>query len=127
MLNRRYADVVLDSPPSTLCSSVYEALFTHGVDGVLITSADGRTLGANTRACELLGRTELELIQLGRDGIVDRRDRRWREALETRARDGAFRGVFRLRRGDGSAFPAEVTTATFLAGTRPGRTCRSGT
>jgi PAS domain-containing protein len=60
----RYADVVLDSTPSTLRSSVYEALFTRGVDGVLITSADGRTLGANARACELLGRTELELIEL---------------------------------------------------------------
>jgi PAS domain S-box-containing protein len=116
---RRYADVILDPAPSTLRSSLYEALFVHGLDGVLITSADGRTLGANARACELLGRTELELIELGRDGIVDRRDRRWSEALETRAREGAFRGVFRLRRSDGSTFPAEVTTATFLDGDSP--------
>ncbi len=112
----RYTDVVLGSPPSTLRTSVYEALFIHGLDGVLITSADGRTLGANARACELLGRTEVELIELGRDGIVDRGDRRWREALETRAREGAFRGVFRFRHGDGSTFPAEVTMATFLDG-----------
>ena len=111
--------MILESAPSTLRSSVYEALFIHGLDGVLITSADGRTLGANARACELLGRTELQLIELGRDGIVDRRDRRWREALETRAREGAFRGVFRLRRSDGSTFPAEVTTATFLDGDSP--------
>src|SRR3712207_4974091 len=41
------------------------------------------------------------------------------EALEIRAREGAFRGVFRLRRGDGSTFPAEVTTATFLDGDSP--------
>jgi diguanylate cyclase (GGDEF)-like protein/PAS domain S-box-containing protein len=116
---RRYADVILEPTPSTLRSSVYEALFIHGVDGVLITSADGRILGANARACELLGRTELQLIELGRDGIVDRRDRRWRAALETRAPEGAFRGVFRFRRGDGSTFSAEVTTASFLDGDSP--------
>ena len=111
--------MILESAPSTLRSCLYVALFIHALDGVLITSADGRTLGANARACELLGRTELQLIELGRDGIVDRRDRRWREALETRAREGAFRGVFRLRRSDGSTFPAEVTTATFLDGDSP--------
>jgi diguanylate cyclase (GGDEF)-like protein/PAS domain S-box-containing protein len=116
---RRYADVTLEPTPSTLRSSVYEALFIHGLDGVLITSADGRILGANARACELLGWTEPQLIELGRDGIVDGCDRRWREALETRAREGAFRGLFRLRRSDRSTFPAEVTTATLLDGDSP--------
>jgi len=42
----RYADVILESAPSTLRSSVYEALFIHGLDGVLITSADGRERGS---------------------------------------------------------------------------------
>jgi diguanylate cyclase (GGDEF)-like protein/PAS domain S-box-containing protein len=86
------------------------------LDGVLITSADGRALGANARACELLGMTEPEVLASGRDGIVDHSDRRWREALEIRAREGVFRGVVTLRRGDGSTFPAEVTTATFADG-----------
>ncbi|SFK54010.1 putative bifunctional diguanylate cyclase/phosphodiesterase [Geodermatophilus ruber] len=102
--------------PAPLRSTVYESLFVHGVDGVLITSADGQTLAANARACELLGWSEAELLELGRDGVVDQGDRRWTEALETRARDGAFRGTFRLRRRDGTSFPAEVTTATFLDG-----------
>src|SRR3954452_685835 len=89
---RLYTELILESASSTLRSSVYEALFIHGLDGVLITSADGRTLGANARACELLGRTELELIELGRDGIVDRRDRRGGGGVESRGRGGGVRG-----------------------------------
>jgi diguanylate cyclase (GGDEF)-like protein/PAS domain S-box-containing protein len=111
---RRYADVILEQEPSTPPRSVYEALFVHGLDGILITSGDdGRILGANARACDLLGRTEAELVELGREGIVDLRDPRWSEALEALSREGAFRGVLGLRRGDGSTFPAEITTATF--------------
>jgi PAS domain S-box-containing protein len=81
---------------------------------VLITAADGRVLGANTRACDLLGRTDPELIELGWDEVLDRRSGSWEEALETHTRHGAFRGVCRLRRGDGSTFAAEVTSATIL-------------
>jgi diguanylate cyclase (GGDEF)-like protein/PAS domain S-box-containing protein len=116
--NRADIDRVTEIDVWDLTGSVYEALFTHGVDGVLITSMDGRALGANKRACELLGCSEAELIGLGRDGVVDRRDPRWGEALQIRARGGAFRGVLRMRRGDGSTFPAEVTTAMFDDGVR---------
>ena len=116
--NRADNDRVTDIDVCEPTGSVYEALFTHGVDGVLITSPDGRIAGANQRACELLGRSEVELIDLGRDGVVDRRDTRWVEALQVRARDGAFRGELRMRRRDGSTFPAEVTTAIFDDGIR---------
>ncbi|MGY1823173.1 putative bifunctional diguanylate cyclase/phosphodiesterase [Geodermatophilus sp. SYSU D00079] len=115
----RYVDVVLSPTGTTLGSSVYEALFTHGVDGVLITSADGRTLGANTRACELLGAGELDLVRAGRDGVVDTRDGRWAHAVQTRAREGSFRGVVPMRRSDGTTFPAEITTALFRDGNAP--------
>jgi diguanylate cyclase (GGDEF)-like protein/PAS domain S-box-containing protein len=115
----RYVDVLLSATGTALGGSVYEALFTHGVDGVLITSADGRTLGANTRACELLGACELDLVRAGRDGVVDRRDGRWAVAVQARAREGSFRGVVRMRRSDGTTFPAEITTALFRDGDAP--------
>jgi len=99
-------------------TSVYEALFVRGVDGVLLATPDGQIQGANERACELLGHTEEQLILLGRDGISDRRDARWDVALETRARDGFFRGVLRIRRSDGTTFPAEITSAEFSDGDR---------
>ena len=106
-------DTLTHSPPVT---SVFESLFVHGVDGVLLTTPDGRIQRANTRACELLGWTEAELVAIGREGIAERRDPRWTVALETRARVGLFRGVLRMRRSDGTAFPAEVTSAEFPEG-----------
>jgi diguanylate cyclase (GGDEF)-like protein/PAS domain S-box-containing protein len=105
--------------PSSLSSGVHAALFVHGLDGVLLTSADGRTLAANGRACELLGRTERELLGLGVHAIVDGSDGRWADALATPVHAGAFRGLFRLRRADGSTFPAEVTTGSLPGEGRP--------
>ena len=101
-----------------MVTSVYESLFVHGIDGVLLATPDGRIQRANGRACELLGWTEDELAVIGREGIADRRDPRWAAALETRAHVGYFRGVLSLRRSDGTTFPAEITSAEFSDGNR---------
>ncbi|MGY1682347.1 putative bifunctional diguanylate cyclase/phosphodiesterase [Geodermatophilus sp. SYSU D01176] len=101
---------------ATLPSDVYEAMFTQGIDGFLLTSPDGRIHRANARACELLGWSEAEVSQLGREDLADLRDPAWAEAAAVRGRDGAYRGVLRIRRRDGSTFPAEVTSALFSDG-----------
>ncbi|WP_222269534.1 putative bifunctional diguanylate cyclase/phosphodiesterase [Modestobacter marinus] len=101
-------------PRAPLPGSFYEALFAHALDGVLVGSPDGRVLRANARACELLGRSEDELVRIGRNGIADPSDPQWAAAVATRARTGAFRGLLRMQRGDGSTFPAEVTSAAYL-------------
>jgi len=108
--------MTLDPATPTLRSGVYEALFVHGLDGVLIACAEGQVLAANARACELLGRTEHELLELGLEGIVTASDGRWSEVLGIRDRTSAFRGVVQVVRGDGSTVAAEVTTGTFLDG-----------
>ncbi|MGR6963325.1 putative bifunctional diguanylate cyclase/phosphodiesterase [Geodermatophilus sp. URMC 61] len=104
------------SPHPSLPGGVYEAMFTHGIDGFLLASPEGRIHRANARACQLLGWTEAEIVRLGRADIADRRDAGWAEAAAVRRRDGAYRGVLRMRRRDGSTFPAEVTTALFSDG-----------
>ncbi|MGY2079320.1 putative bifunctional diguanylate cyclase/phosphodiesterase [Modestobacter sp. SYSU DS0657] len=108
----------LTDPPvhDPLTTTVFESLFVHGVDGALLATPDGRIQRANARACELLGWTEEELTVIGRDGIADRRDRRWTAAVEAQTREGFFRGVLRVRRSDGSTFPAELTSAEFFDG-----------
>ncbi|MGY1753432.1 putative bifunctional diguanylate cyclase/phosphodiesterase [Blastococcus sp. SYSU D01042] len=104
----------------TLRNGVYEALVVHSLDGMLIGTAEGQVLAANARACELLGRTEHELVELGLAGLTGGADRRWSEVLGLRDRTSAFRGVVQFVRGDGSTVATEVTTGTFLDGDRPG-------
>ncbi|SNR52633.1 putative bifunctional diguanylate cyclase/phosphodiesterase [Blastococcus mobilis] len=103
--------MVEQTAPEPPPSGVYESMFLHGIDGFLFATEDGRILRANPRACELLGRSEADLIEHGRDGLTDPRDHRWAEAVERRRQTGAFRGVLRLLRGDGSTFSAEVSSA----------------
>ncbi len=104
------------SQHTSLPGDVYEAMFAQGIDGFLLTSPDGRIHRANARACELLGWSEAEIVELGRSDLADRRDPTWAEAVAVRGRDSAYRGVLRMRRRDGSTFPAEVTTALFSDG-----------
>lgn len=108
---------MVDSPaPGALLGRVYESMFVHGIDGFLLATEDGCILRANPRACELLGRSERDLVERGRDSLIDPRDRRWAKAVEDRHAAGAFRGVLSLRRGDGSTLPAEVNTAVLPDG-----------
>src|SRR3978361_72116 len=89
-------------------TSMYASMFVHSIDGFLLTAPDGHVVRANPRACELLGLSEDEIVGRGGEGVVDRRDPGWAEAMEVRGRMGAYRGVLRVQRGDGTSFPAEV-------------------
>ena len=92
------------------------AWFEASTDGVLLFSGDGRVSDANREACQVLGRPREELLGLGYDGIFDASDPRLSRALAERDRKGRFRGDLGLLRGDGSAFPAEVSLATWGGG-----------
>ena len=91
----------------------YRALFEQSIDAVLQTAPDGQILAANAAACRLFGRSEAELRQVGRAGVVDSSDPRAAAALEERSRTGRFRGELTLIRRDGTRFPAEVSTAVY--------------
>jgi len=91
----------------------YHSVFENSIDAILLTSPDGSILAANPAACRILGRTEEELREVGRDGVVDRSDPRLRYLLEERARTGRFSGELTLKRKDGTRFPAELTTGLF--------------
>ncbi len=78
---------------ASLPGDVYEAMYAQGIDGFLLTSPDGRIHRANARACELLGWSEAEIVELSRSDLADRRDPTWVEAVAVRGRDSAYRGV----------------------------------
>jgi len=101
----------------------YRAIFEHSVDGVLFTAPDGRVLAANESAARLLGRTAVELCEVGRAGLMDSADTRWVPALAERARTGRVRADVRMLRGDGTSVEVEVTSKIFRTATGDERAC----
>jgi len=83
------------------------------MDAVLLMALDGRVFAANPAACRMFGRSEQELIQIGRNGIMDNPDPRLVLALEEPARTGWFHGELTAVRKDGTKFPVEVTSVMF--------------
>ncbi len=93
----------------------YHSLYENSLDAVLLTAPDGRILAANPAACRVFGRTEEEICQAGRNGLVDPKDLRVTPLLEERARTGQAKGELFLIRKDGTRFPAEVSSVVFEA------------
>ena len=91
----------------------YRSIFDNSLDAIMLTRTDGRIFKANRAACEMLQRTEDEICQLGREGIVDTSDPRLTAALDERLREGRVRAELTFIRKDGSQFPVDVTSAIF--------------
>ncbi|NLW69418.1 MAG: PAS domain S-box protein [Bacteriovoracaceae bacterium] len=89
----------------------YRSLFESSIDGILLTMPDGRITAANPAACRILQMTEEEIVQAGRDGVVDTSDPRLRLALEERRRKGKARAELIFRRKDGTTFPADISSS----------------
>jgi len=91
-------------------SSLYESLFEHSADGVLLTRLDGSVVRANPAACRALRMSETEVRNRGRaDVVVD--DPALHAMLAERQEKGATAGQLLFRRGDGTTFPVELTSA----------------
>src|SRR5664280_578702 len=91
----------------------YRSLFATSLDAVLLTTPGGEILAANAAACRMFGRSEEELMRIGRAGVVGRSDPRVPAGLEERARTGTFHGEITLLRSDQTKFTGEISTAVF--------------
>ncbi len=94
----------------------YRLLFENSNEAMLLTRPTGEIVAANPAACRLFRWTEQEIQAAGRAGIVDESDPRLAGALETREREGVFRGELRMKRGDGSTFPGHMSSSLFTSG-----------
>ncbi|MBE7942647.1 MULTISPECIES: ATP-binding protein [Ramlibacter] len=92
----------------------WRLLFEHSLDGVLQTSPGGSVVSANPAACAMLGYTEEELRQLGRDRLVHQADTRLARLLAQRDETGAARGPVSFRRRDGTTIEVEVSSSRYL-------------
>jgi PAS domain S-box-containing protein len=91
----------------------FRLLFEYSMDGVLITVPNGKLLRANPAACRIFGRTEEEIIELGREAIINYTDPRMETALKQRDFTGLFFGELSGFRKDGTTFPIEISCALF--------------
>ncbi|MBE0568587.1 MAG: PAS domain S-box protein [Deltaproteobacteria bacterium] len=103
----RLINLLLDS------ENKYRTFFENSMDAMFITKPDGLVLEANAAACEMFGYTEEELIQGGRNAVVDPDDQRLLSALKERERKGRFAGDLNFKRKDGTELPAEITSVIF--------------
>lgn len=95
----------------------YKAFFENSIDAILITQPDGRIVSANVAACEMFGRTEEELLEVGRAGVEDTTDDRLVKILKERNKSGRATGQVRFLRKNGDCFLAYISSAIFKSPT----------
>lgn len=91
----------------------FQLVFDNALDGAFFTEPGGAIFAANKTACELLGRSERELCEGGRDIVIDPDDRRFDLAQEEVLRTGRFYGELDFRTKGGTIFPAAVSASMF--------------
>jgi PAS domain S-box-containing protein len=91
----------------------YRTIIENSEDAILLTALDGKIIQTNPAACRIFGRTKAEIIQVGREGVIDATDLRLPVALEERKRTGRFRGELTLLRRNGQSFPGEIASTVF--------------
>lgn len=82
----------------------FQWIAEHAPVGIFLVDGTGRPIYFNSRACQLLGRSEAQLLRHGWGRALHPEDRpkvirNWRRAVAT---TGSFRAEYRLRRPDGS-------------------------
>lgn len=99
---------------STIPDKYYRFAFDISALALLITHPDGTIVRANHAACTMLGRSEEELFEIGRCGIVDLNDPRLSHAIEERDIHGKTSTELNLIRKNGEIFPAQITSNLFV-------------
>lgn len=103
--------------------ALYRLLFQNSLDGLMLTKPDGSILDANPAACRIFARTREEILQEGRDGLIDSSDPRLSLLIAERQRTGRAHGELSARRKDGTFFPVEFSSVVFEAPDGDSRTC----
>ena len=90
----------------------YRAFYENSLDAILISSQDGSVHSANHAACDMLGHTENEICNLGRNGIVQQSDHLVKSLRELK-RTGKFFGESIFIKKDKTTFPVELSSFFF--------------
>ncbi len=101
----------------------YQLLFENSLDGIMLTAPDGSILDANPAACRIMGRTRAEILQEGRQGLIDASDPRLAVMIAERQRTGRAHGELTAKLKDGTRFPVEISSVVFRGRDGELRTC----
>ncbi|TFY99515.1 ATP-binding protein [Ramlibacter rhizophilus] len=91
----------------------YRLVFENTRDGLMIGRSFGQVDQVNPAACQLLGRSEAELLQLGLS-VLDGPDSPLRQVLEEARRTGHAQATFTVRRPDGLQAHLQASFAHYL-------------
>ncbi len=92
----------------------YRSFFDNSMDAILLTGPDGKIYSANPAACNMFGYSEKEIIQMGREGLIDPSDPRIPILLSQRAAKGKVGGELTMLRKDKTPFEVELSSAIFI-------------
>lgn len=111
--NRDITEQILAEEALMESEERYRLIFQNSLDAFFLTVPDGSVLSANPAACRMFGRTEDEIIALGRDCLFAIPDSRLETAIRIRNEMGHFNGELTALRKDGTEFPVEISSLIF--------------
>jgi len=91
----------------------YKLIFENSLDAILLTSPDGKIHRANDSACKMFDMAENEILNLGRNGLIDLNDERLEKALRYREQYGYVKAELTFLRRNQIPFPAVITSSVF--------------
>jgi PAS domain S-box-containing protein len=111
--NNAMSTIESEKMPASENDTIFRAIFENSLDAILITYPDGRIFSANPSACAMFGRTEDNLIALGRNGLVNPSDPRLSVLLSERDKNSKAIGELEMLRNDGTVFQTEISSSLF--------------
>ncbi|AQS58078.1 PAS domain-containing sensor histidine kinase [Desulforamulus ferrireducens] len=91
----------------------YRTFFENSMDGILLAKEDGTFIAANQALCQMVGMSEEELYQAGKERIFDWSDGTMQELELALQKKGKARGEVKLIHKELSKVPVEVSMQTF--------------
>lgn len=91
----------------------YQLIFENNMDGVALLDENGKIYSVNHAACKMFDRTEDEMYDLGRDGLIDITEPRYATFAMERAEKGYAYGELTGIRKDGTKFLIDIKSTEF--------------
>ncbi|MCF7924639.1 MAG: sensor domain-containing diguanylate cyclase [Candidatus Izimaplasma sp.] len=91
----------------------YKLIFENSLDAIFLTTPDGCIHRANSSACKMFNMIEDEILEAGRDGLIDKKDPRLLEALKYRDENGYANVELTCLKKGKKPFPALVNSSVF--------------